>query len=220
MFHRFLRFTAIVGLAGMAGGCGASSPAAPSTLQGAAVPPAPVSVASIAPAAGSTAGSTPLKIIGSGFQNGAAVSIDGLTLPAAVTDAGRTIRFATLPHGAGPVEVVVTNPDGGEGRIAGAYAFVPADSFEFDGEWAGAAGLELESELRFTVRDHVLISVSCGGSGPIAFAPAPAVNEGEFSIVAANGTGISARIVSTSDAVGTINLAPCTSTNWTAKRVT
>lgn len=219
MSSRFLSFTLLAGLAGMAAGCGAGAPTGPSALRPAPGTQAPLAIASVSPATGSTGGSTPLTLAGSGFQNGATVTIDGVTVASAVADAGASLRFWTPPHGAGLVDVVVTNPDGGEGTIAGAYSYVPAASFEFDGQWAGAAGAELEKDLRFTVRDGALVSVSCGASGLVAFTPPPAVNEGEFSIVTASGSGISARIVSTSDAVGTINLAPCSSTNWTAKRV-
>lgn len=215
-----LSFTLVAGMSGIAAACGASLPAGPSSMPAVAGTAAPLSVASVLPASGSTGGSTPLTISGSGFQNGATVSVDGMSLPASVADAGATIRFWTPPHDAGIVALIVTNPDGGKAGIAGAYSYVPAMSFEFNGEWAGAAGIELASDLRFTVREGVLVSVSCGASGPVAFAPAPAVHQGEFSIVAADGSGISARIVSASDAVGTINLAPCSSTNWTAKRVT
>ena len=219
MSTRFLSFTLMAGVAGMTAGCGASSPAGPSSLSAVVEPPAQVSVTSVSPAAGSTEGSTPLTITGSGFQNGATIHIDGMAVPAAVAEAGTTIRFRTPPHSEGLVELVVMNPDGGGGKLAGAYSYVPPASFDFDGEWAGAAGLEVESDLRFTVRNHVLVSVTCGSSGRVAFTPAPAVNQGDFSIVTADGSGISARIVSASDAVGTINLAPCRSTNWTAKRV-
>jgi hypothetical protein len=219
MSSRFLSFTLMAGVAGITAGCGASSPAGPSSLSAAVESPALVSVTSVSPAAGSTSGSTPLTINGSGFQNGATVRIEGMAMPAAVADAGTTIRFRTPPHAEGLVELVVMNPDGSEGKLGGAYSYVPPASFDFDGEWAGTAGLELESDLRFTVRNHVLVSVTCGPSGRVTFTPAPAVNEGEFSIVTADGTGISARIVSSTDAVGTINLAPCRSTNWTAKRV-
>lgn len=207
-------------IAGMAAGCGASSMTGPSSLPAAVITPAPMSVRSVSPAAGSTGGSTPLRITGSGFQIGAIITIDGTTVPAVVADGGEVIRVRTPPHDGGTVELIVTNPDGGEGRLTGAYAYVAAATFEFEGEWAGTAGLELESDLRFTVRAGALVSVSCGTSGPVAFAPAPVVNEGEFSIVTASGSGFSARIVSASDAVGTINLGPCSSTNWTAKRVT
>jgi len=215
MSSRFLSFTIAAGIAVMAAGCGARSPAGPSSV--AAEPPAPIAVAGVSPAVGSTSGSTPVKIAGSGFQTGAIVTIDGLTIPAAVANDRATIRFRTPPHPAGVVELIVTNPDGGEAKLAGAYVYVPPASFDFDGEWAGAAA---DLDLRFTVQDGALVSVSCGASGPIAFLPAPAINEGAFSIVAADGTGISARIVSASDAVGTINLAPCRSMNWTAKRLT
>jgi hypothetical protein len=64
----------------------------------------------------------------------------------------------------------------------------------------------------------MLVSVSCGGSGLVTFSPAPVVENGEFAAVRSDGVGISARIVSSSEAVGTINLEPCPYTNWVATR--
>lgn len=219
MLNRFLSFTLMAGMAGVTAGCGSGSPSAPSSLSPATGTPAPLSLASVSPSTGSTGGSTPLTINGREFQNGATVTLEGITMPAVVADAGTSLRFSTPPHAAGIVELVVTNPDGGQGRIAGAFSYVPPASFDFDGEWAGAAGPGLESALRFTVREGALVDVSCGASEHVAFSPAPAVNMGEFSIVAPNGSGISARIVSAADAIGTINLPSCSSTNWTAKRI-
>jgi hypothetical protein len=201
-----------------AAACGTSSPVGPTSQPKTVELPAPVSVAAVVPVTGSTGGSTPVKITGSGFQAGATVMLGGVVVEAMVVDGG-TIRLSTTAHAAGLADVVVTNPDGGEGRLAGAFSFVPPSAFDFNGEWAGAAGSELELELGFTVAHGVLVGVSCGSSGPVTFSPSPAINYGEFSIVTDRGTGISARIVSASDAVGTINLGPCQSMNWIARRV-
>ena len=102
--------------------------------------------------------------------------------------------------------------------ITNAYTYVPPRTFDFNGDWIGVAGSEHQMEVRFTVRDNVLVCVSCGNSEQVTFTPAPAVNHGEFSIVRTDGVGISARIVSASEAVGTINMEPCPYTNWIATR--
>jgi hypothetical protein len=212
---------AFTALAEMTAACGTSSPAGPTGMPAAtdgSQAPAPV-VAAIQPDTGSTGGSTPVKIIGSGFQPGATVSVDGIQMGAFVLDSG-TIHASTPPHGAGKAEVVVTNPDGASGRIANAYTYVPPRMFDFNGDWIGVAGAEHQRELRFTVRDNVLVSVSCGTSGTVTFSPPPEVHSGEFSILRSDGVGISARIVSASDAVGTINIEPCPSAYWMATRST
>src|SRR5437899_12979443 len=115
---------AFTALAEMTAACGTSSPAGPTGMPAAtdgSQAPAPV-VAAIQPDTGSTGGSTPVKIIGSGFQPGATVSVDGIQMGAFVLDSG-TIHASTPPHGAGKAEVVVTNPDGASGRIANAYTY-------------------------------------------------------------------------------------------------
>jgi hypothetical protein len=182
-------------------------------------PPAPLApaIAVLSPDTGSTGGSTPLKITGSGFQPGAVVLVDGIAMSAFVLDS-RTIYACAPPHDAGRVDVVIMNPDGSSALMTNGYTFVSPRTFDFNGDWIGVAGSEHQMELRFTVRNNVLVSVSCGTSGAVTFTPPPAVEHGEFSIVRQDGVGISARIVSASEAVGTINLEPCPYTNWIATR--
>jgi IPT/TIG domain len=183
----------------------------------AADPPSAPAIAALSPDTGSTSGSTPLKISGSGFQPGAVVFLDGIAISAFVLDS-RTIYACTPPHDCGKVDVVVANPDALSAWMTNAYTYVSPRTFDFNGDWIGVAGSEHQMEVRFTVRDNVLVSVSCGPSEKVTFSPAPAVVHGEFSIVRHDGIGISARIVSASEAVGTINLEPCPYTNWIATR--
>ena len=183
----------------------------------AAAPVAAPKIDTLSPDTGSTGGSTPLKITGSGFQPGAVVFIDGIAISAFVLDS-RTIFACTPPHDAGRVDVVVANPDALSDWLSGAYSYVPPRTFDFNGDWIGVAGAEHQVELRFTVRNNTLVSVSCGTSGPVTFSPAPVVEFGEFSVVRDDGVGISARIVSATEAIGTINLEPCPYTNWIATR--
>jgi hypothetical protein len=174
-------------------------------------------ITGLSPDAGSTGGSTPLKISGSGFQPGAVVFIDGIAISAFVLD-HRTIYACAPPHDAGQVDVVVVNPSGLSDWATNAYTFVPPQDFDFNGEWIGVAGSEHQMEVRFTIRDNELACVSCGTSGLVTFSPAPKVEYGEFSVAGPDGAGISGRIVSASDAVGTINIEPCPYTNWIATR--
>ena len=183
----------------------------------AAAPPAAPLIDVISPDTGSTGGSTPLKIAGSGFQPGAVVFIDGIAISAFVLDS-RTIYACTPPHDAGRVDVVVANPDALSAWMSNAFSYVSPQTFDFNGDWIGVAGAEHQREVRFTVRDNALVSVSCGGSGPVTFSPAPVVEFGEFSVVRDDGIGVSARIVSATEAIGTINLDPCPYTNWIATR--
>lgn len=89
-----------------------------------------------------------------------------------------------------------------------------AESFDFNGIWTAFAGSEYETEMRFTIKNNMLTSVSCGTSGTVTFSPPPSVSNGEFSFLGHDGLGISGRIVSAVSAVGTINIAPCSATRW------
>jgi len=196
---------------------GGSAPLRPSPAAAAVDATLAPAIAVLSPDTGSTGGSTPLKITGSGFQSGAVVFIDGIAISAFVLDT-RTIYACAPPHDAGKVDVVVVNPSGLSDWVSNAYTFLPPQAFDFNGDWIGVAGAEHQMELRFTVQNNVLVCVSCGSANRVTFSPAPEVRHGEFSIVRGDGMGISARIVSATEAVGTINLEPCPYTNWIATR--
>ncbi len=59
-----------------------------------------------------------------------------------------------------------------------------------------------------SIRDYVLVSVSCGESPPVTLAPAPSVHNGEFSFTGEDEVAISGRLVSPVSAVGTIDVPP------------
>jgi len=219
MTTRGLSRTVIAALAAFAdrtAGAGTSSHRSLPHPPAAADAPSAPALAALSPDTGSTGGSTPLKITGSGFQPGAVVFVDGIAMSAFVLDS-RTIYACTPPHDAGKADVVVANPNGLSDSRTGAYSYVSPRTFDFNGDWIGVAGSEHQVEVRFTVRDNVLVNVSCG-CGTVAFSPAPEVRDGEFSVARSDGVGISARIVSATEAVGTINLEPCPYTNWIATR--
>jgi hypothetical protein len=118
MFHRFLSHVAAISLLGLAGvslGCGDSfSPSSP-TPASAPITPANFVLRSVSPSSGPTIGGDFIRLVGEGFQSGATVLLDGVA--ARVTKVtGATIDARTLAHASGPVDVVVTNPDGQAGR--------------------------------------------------------------------------------------------------------
>lgn len=68
-------------------------------------------ITAITPTSGQTLGGTQVTITGTGFADGATVMFDGAS--GAVLDLQPTAIIAlTPPHAVGPVDVVVTNPDG------------------------------------------------------------------------------------------------------------
>ena len=124
---------AIVSVAAFSAGCDQkklttpTGPSAPPNIPAAPLPPVPpagsaVTVTNISPQLGSILGATPVLINGSGFEPGATVTLDGTATD--VTVLGTTVLTATTPaHGAGIVDVVVTNPGGQSGKLTGGYTY-------------------------------------------------------------------------------------------------
>ncbi len=154
------------------------------------------------------------------------MTLDGEPRPASV-EGSTAIQFTTQSHGAGAVDVVVTNPGSQAVALVGGYTYAPPHSFDFNGTWAGQAlahpdaerarSYHADMDLRFTIQGNTLISVSCGSSTALALSPPPLVNDGEFSLVGEDVT-LSGRIVSAASAVGTINTGDCPATRWAATR--
>ena len=221
--------TGLVVLVGLSLGCDRSSPS-PTEPTVSTPPPVvapsspPPSVTAIFPDVGSTGG-TDVTITGVGFRSGAIVTLGGIVkgvcnLPMAGcwVEGSETI-FAYAPaHAAGSVDVVVTNPDGQAGRLAGGFTYALPESFEVNGNWEGRADSNYETPLRFTIENNMLISVSCGTSATLTLTPPPPVSDGEFSFIGDEGARISGRIVSPNSALGTINIAPCLAYSWFATR--
>jgi hypothetical protein len=135
-----------------------------------------------------------------------------------VRDSTTISLSGTPPHGGGRVDVIVINVGGLEARLTEGYSYEPPESFDFNGDWVAHAGPEFETDMRFTIRNDVLVNVSCETSGPFTFAPAPAVNGGEFSFVGSDGLAVSGTLVSPVNAVGTINVPSCPPGRWWADK--
>jgi hypothetical protein len=114
---RAVLLAAISGL-GMTIGCGDdSAPPLTPTL------PGQLTLGSVAPNSGPEGVATPVRIIGTGFQAGVKLTLDGVETPVVVESS--TLLRATVPaHAAGPIDVVVTNPDGKSSRLTGGYTYV------------------------------------------------------------------------------------------------
>jgi hypothetical protein len=207
-------------------GCGdRASPTAPSAAPSAAVqqpgpPPSgtqPI-VTAIAPQVGSTRGGAWATITGADFQPGAKVRLGDTTVSSWTRDSSTIAFSGTAAHAAATVDVIVTNPGGLEARLIGGYRYELQESFDFNGDWVAHAGPEYETDMRFTIRDNVLVSVSCGTSAPVTFAPAPSAKDGQFLVVGDDGLAISGTLVSPVNAVGTINVPGCSAARWWADK--
>ncbi len=209
-------------------GCEApGSPAGPSALspplvqqpgpQPTAIQP---SVTAMSPRSGSTRGGAWATITGTDFQRGATVRLDASAVQSWVANSA-TITIWTTAHAAGTVDVIVTNPGGLEARLTGGYAYEPPESFDSNGDWIAHVGPEYEMDMRFTIRNNVLVSVSCDMSTSLTFAPPPLVRNGEFSFLGDDGLAITGTMVSPVNAVGTINIPgvpACRAARWWADK--
>ena len=122
---------ALPGLVGMSLGCdqsptGPTRPAAPTV---AVVSQSPgLTVSAISPAAGLSGEET--WVSGTGFLPGATVVLGGMSAFVRNVNPSGTLIVMTNPvRAAGPVDVVVTNPGGQTGTLAGGYTFVSAEVF-------------------------------------------------------------------------------------------
>ena len=206
-------------LAGMSLGCAGRSPGQLSRVPRPNAPAAPPSITNISPDAGSTGGYTPMTITGTGFQPGATVTLGGSTLQGRFDrGSSATLQLRTPAHAAGTVDLLVTNPDGQAHRLRGAYTYAPPDSLDFNGSWRGQTGAR--QQVHVIIENNLLMSVACNGFTFVrhTFSPPPAVTDGEFSFAKGDAIAVSGRIVSATTAVGTIDLAPCTSSRWTATK--
>ncbi|MEP6691054.1 MAG: IPT/TIG domain-containing protein [Gemmatimonadaceae bacterium] len=180
------------------------------------------SVASVLPNIGSTGGATPVKIVGARFEGGARVQFGGMPVRGFVDsrDPAGTILYAIAPaHDAGTVDVVVINPGGYAASLLGGYTYASPQSFDFNGDWTGFGNAGQDIPIGFTIRNNQVISAFCDTYATVTFATPPSVINGEFSYAGDDGVTVSGRIVSGTYAVGAMNLAPCTDTNWGAYRI-
>ena len=176
------------------------------------------SVTAIAPRVGSTRGGAWATITGVDFQPGAKVRLGDTTVSSWTRDSTTISVSGTAAHAAGTVDVIVTNPGGLESRMTGAYTYDSPETFDFNGDWVAYAGPEYETDMRFTIRNNMFISLSCGTSESLTFASPISVRDGEFSFLGDDGVAISGRLVSPVNAVGTINVPTCPTARWWADK--
>jgi len=208
-------------------GCGGTSSPSTSILPSApsAPTPPPVSqptglrptVAAVSPNVVSTAG-TWGTITGTQFEPGATVKIGGAAVWATFQDS-TTLRFPNSgAHAAGHVDVTVTNPGGMAGTLRRGYTYAAAESFDANGEWiAHANGRgEFLTDMRFTIRNNMLISLSCGT--PVTMPTALSAQRGGFSFSGPDGLTMSGMLVSTSTSYGQANAPGCGDGRWWADK--
>lgn len=124
----------LLGLAGMSLGCSdsPSSPTLTPTPAAPASPPIGFTLTSVSPSSGPTLGGDYVRVFGTGFQSDTTVMLDGFA--AQVTKITDTrIDARTLAHARGPVDLVVTNPDGKSATLKAGFVFVELAEFSVMG---------------------------------------------------------------------------------------
>lgn len=191
------------------------------------VPLPPPVIRELRPNIGSTGGGTPMIIIGAGFQFGLTVTVGGIVTPFEYDEWGVDVLYLSTPaHAAGTVEVIVTNPDGQAG--SGVFTYASPATFDFNGDWKGWAENLASWEfahLWLTIRNNIVVSVSCGqrhdGAGALSLPldRPPVVANGGFSFAGSGGVSITGKIVSPNTASGSINMPSCVSVGqWRAEK--
>jgi len=180
------------------------------------VPPV---ISELLPNIGSTGGRTPMTIRGAGFQNGLTVMVGGRKYQNQYSGDHTLAKIFTDAHVAGTVDLIVTNPDGGQASSKFTYAS-PA-TFDFNGVWQGIAqdwDGEVAAPFVLTIRDNLVVSLSCGASS-LTLDPTPVVANGQFRSVYSNGGLIEGSIVSPNFASGYVNLGSCApAPYWSAEK--
>jgi acid phosphatase len=105
-----------------------SYPGAAATVPGIAeffgtIPNTAPAVTGVSPSTGSTAGGNSITISGSGFANGASVTIGGVLVSNVTVNGSTSITMTAPPHAAGSVNVTVTNPNAQSNTKTGAYTY-------------------------------------------------------------------------------------------------
>ena len=81
-------------------------------------------ISTISPTSGATAGGTSITISGSGFSNEAGVSFGGTPASVVSVVGSTTITVVAPAHSSGPVNVVVTNPNGESSTKTNGFTYV------------------------------------------------------------------------------------------------
>jgi hypothetical protein len=182
---------------------------------------APV-ITAVSPDAGTVGGGTEIAIIGSGFQPGAIVRMDGHPIKTYSFGSSSTrLSAQAMAHTPGSVDVVVLNPDGQSATLGAAYRYAVPGTLDVNGEWEGAADDLRDDHSRtaisFTITNNQLVEVTCNGGMATTMAASAPISNDEFSFLAGDRLVMSGRFLSANTAVGKMEFPPCGLT-WFARR--
>ncbi|MCI0342429.1 MAG: IPT/TIG domain-containing protein [Planctomycetales bacterium] len=103
-------------------------------------PASPPTLTAVVPAAGPLGGGTAVTLTGSAFQSGAGVAFGGSAATSVVFVSATQLTAVTPAGSAGPVTVVVTNPDTQSGALGNGFTYVPPPAVTVVSPPAGLPG--------------------------------------------------------------------------------
>jgi hypothetical protein len=211
---RSIQIVSVVLIASTMAGCSGSGTAGPSgPSAGPSRVPSSASkptIVNISPDSGSIYGGGVVTVVGE-FDRRATATLGGIGVSLGWSPTDATMhRLVTPPHSAGPVDIVVTNPDGGSQTFVGAYTYVAPGPYRLNGEWAGFTVDGSDTWIEFTVRDQLLTSVRCidPSDTRLAIDLSQPFVDGKVEVVTDAGR-FSAWAVSSTETAGTIDMKPC-----------
>jgi len=176
-------------------------------------------IAGVSPNVVTTAG-TWGTITGSQFEPGATVTIANVAVFSTVRDS-TTIQFSTGAHAPGSVDITVSNPGGHTATLASGYTFTAPDAFDADGDWIAHAdgSNHYLTDMRFTIQNNALISLSCGSeAAPVTTPITLTVQKGGFSFSGVDGLSMSGKLDSMTTSEGRVNAPGCGDGLWWADK--
>ncbi len=178
----------------------------------------PIQLSRVEPLVGSTAGGTLLAIYGTSIHSGARATIDGQTIAGEIGDF-EALYVDLPPHAAGPVDIVVTNPDGQMSRLTAGFTYAQPETFSFDGDWGTYVRPSWADGPGFKVANGTVTRLTCGFQViNLIPTPPPPVSNGAFSFTAPGGGQFTGHVVANGEATGTTTVPGCPSGTWYAYR--
>jgi len=100
-------------------------------------------------------------------------------------------------------------------RLAAGYTYVDPESLNFNGTWSGFGNAGQDMAIRLTIENDRLISVSCDTHATVRISPPALVRTARSRIPDRTASSCPEDRVRVAGG-GTLDLAPCSNTQWTA----
>ena len=214
------RIGLVMATLGLAGCSGPHSPSAPSAPPAHLLPTLLAGLNRRSPASRRMSYRRPVAwgtITGTQFQPGATVKIGSADVSVVFRDSttlrlriqARTERFGRRHR----------DQSGGlAATLAERLYVLDRRSFDANGEWIAHADghNDYVTDMRFTIRNNMLISLSCGT--PVTMPTTLSVQNGGFSFAGADGLTMSGTLASTTTSYGQVNAPGCGDGRWWADK--